>query len=58
MPYFSASGFPEGSDGTFQIIAAGVDGEFGSTGDLQNLTTEDNDNVCSFSDGRLAKILN
>ena len=62
MPYFSTNATTavalEESEGKFQVIAAGVDGKFGSTGDLANRSTEDNDNLCSFSDGRLEKVLN
>ena len=62
MPYFSTNpnvaAAIEESEGKFQVIAAGVDGKFGSTGDLANRSTEDNDNLCSFSDGRLEKVLN
>lgn len=62
MPYFSTNATTavalEESEGKFQVIAAGVDGQFGSTGDLANRSTEDNDNLCSFSDGRLEKVLN
>ena len=61
-PYFSTNPNVavalEESEGKFQVIAAGVDGKFGSTGDLANRSTEDNDNLCSFSDGRLEKVLN
>ena len=61
-PYFANNGgmivFPDGSDDSFQIIAAGVDGEYGATGDVNNITPSDNDNLCSFSDGRLEKLLN
>ena len=62
MHYFSTNATTavalEESEGKFQVIAAGVDGQFGSTGDLANRSTEDNDNLCSFSDGRLEKVLN
>ena len=61
-PYFSTNPNVavalEESEGKFQVIAAGVDGKFGSTGDLANRSTEDNDNLCSFSNGRLEKVLN
>ena len=62
MPYFSTNANVavalEESEGKFQVIAAGVDGKFGRTGDLASRSTEDNDNLCSFAGGRLEKVLN
>ena len=58
QPYFAGAGeFPEESQDSFQIIAAGVDGEFGSMGNLGGIDPRDVDNLCSFADGRLGKIL-
>lgn len=62
-PYFDSStttfteGVPTASKDSFQVIAAGVDGLFGTTGDVIGLNSEDNDNICSFADGRLQKLL-
>ena len=58
-PYFdtdTVSGlriYPEESRDSYQLIAAGVDGEFGVTGEIANGNKYDRDNVCSFSEGRL-----
>lgn len=59
VPYFdsAAGAFPPKSVDSFQVIAAGVDGEFGATGDINGVTYRDNDNICSFAEGRLQTIL-
>lgn len=58
-PYFDsvASAFPVGSENTFQIITAGIDGDYGVTGDVQAAGNRDRDNVCSFAEGRLQRLM-
>lgn len=67
-PYYSGTTNVPIYNTKFQIVCAGLDGEFGvasankkvpfgPTGSAANLTPEDNDNQTNFSDGKLIKDL-